>query len=130
MPKHIDELDTVYSAYVRLLYADAHGQVKCFTCGWRGHFRDCDAAHGVPRQHQATRYDIRNVNIGCHTCNRFNFGEMETFAIAVDEKYGSGTWDELRSLSRQTCKRTKAEINEMAKHYRSEVARLKKEKGL
>jgi hypothetical protein len=130
MPDHIDRLDTVFSLFVRLFYADQSGTCVCFTCGRPCNYRDCDAAHGVPRQHQMVRYDLRNVHIGCHECNRINYGEMEAYAIAVDKKYGAGTWDELRSLSRQTCKRTKAEINEMAQHYRSEVARLKKEKGL
>lgn len=130
MPGYIDRCDEAFSLYIRINSADERGFVACCTCGTSGHYREFDCGHGVPRGNMSTRFDVRNAASQCRFCNRRREGEREKFAVYVDNKHGDGTWETLLILSRQVCKRTKAEINEMAEQFRQEVARLKKEKGL
>lgn len=126
----IETLDRVFSEYIRLRDSDSNGMCQCFTCSYRGHWKTMDAGHGIVRQHMATRFDERNVHTTCIECNRFKGGEPEKFALAVDQKYGLGTWAELYRLSKGVCKRSKPEIEAMVLHYRAQVAIFKNQKGL
>lgn len=130
MPGYIDQADKAYSLLVRLRAADSKGMVTCVTCGVREHWTDVDCGHFIPRQHMATRFDARNTGPQCRVDNRVRGGLPGIFADYIDRIHGSGTAEAMRSQARQVCKRTKAEITEMAAQFRSEVARLKKEKGL
>lgn len=130
MPEHINAADKVYSLRVRLRACDTHGSVSCVTCGGRGHYSAFDCGHFMPRGNQATRFDDRNTAVQCRICNRSNEGESGKFAAYIDRLYGEGTSNTLRILARQVCKRATWEVKEMARSFRSEVASLKKEKGL
>ena len=58
-----DMADRLWSLAVRADWAN-----KCAVCG----ARDCEAHHLVPRQHEATRYTLRNgIALCCH-CHQFN----------------------------------------------------------
>jgi hypothetical protein len=58
-----DMADALWSLAVRDDWAN-----KCAVCG----SRDCEAHHLVPRQHEATRYDLRNgIALCCH-CHQFD----------------------------------------------------------
>jgi hypothetical protein len=130
MPAHIESADKAYSLLVRLQHCDDQGRVICVTCGGKGHYTLFDCGHFMPRGNQATRFDKRNTAVQCHDCNRFNGGESEEFAAYIDRIHGEGTADTLRILARQVCKRAAWEVNEMARDFRAQVAKLKREKGL
>lgn len=122
----ISELDEVYSLYIRLRDTDSFGYGRCITCGLRVHYKLADCGHGISRHHMATRFDERNCGLQCQTCNRYEGGEQEKFAQAVDKKYGHGTWEILQTLSRSTFKLTRPEIEEMVTYYRDKVKSMKK----
>jgi hypothetical protein len=130
MPGYIDQADKAFSLLVRLRAADSEGIVVCVTCGVREHWTDVDCGHFIPRQHMATRFDTRNTGPQCRPDNRVRGGLPAEFAQYIDFEHGVGTANALLQESRQVFKRTKAEVIEMAAQFRSEVARLKKEKGL
>lgn len=130
MPGYIDQCDKAYSMLVRLRAADDRGFVKCVTCGFCGHYSCFDNGHGVVRGNMATRYEDRNTGPQCRECNRNNGGLQDKFAEHVDALHGSGTWEELVRLGHSVCKRTKAEVNEMAAAFRKEIAQIRKQKGL
>jgi len=78
----------------------------------------------------ATRFAERNAHYQCRWCNRFQMGEREKYAKAIDKKYGDGMWDELVKISRTTMKLSQFEIDSLIAHYKAEVKRLKAEKGI
>jgi len=85
------------------------GVGRCITCnqpviahGGSGH-----AGHYVGRQHQATRYHEKNVHLQCPKCNTWNEGEHGKYAREIDRRYGPGTAENLDTLSRTLCKRTR-----------------------
>jgi len=125
-----DKLWTQFSLFVRLRDADENGYIICCTSGRRVHYKDADAGHFIGRRHLATKFDERNVHAQSRNDNRFNGGRQYEFSLFIDRKYGKGTADKLLVASRQLCKRGKFEIDQLTKHYRNEVVRLKKEKGL
>lgn len=114
--------DRYFSEYIRLRDADSSGMVRCITCEKIVAWNDCDAGHFIDRSHKATRYDERNVNAQCKTCNRFQSGRQYEHGKAIDLKYGDGTADELLQLSRQIIKANKDFYERMATAYKELTA--------
>ncbi len=125
-----DGLWKVFSLYIRLRDADSNGNIRCATSGRVCHYTDADAGHFISRRHMATKYDERNVHAQSRHDNRFQGGRQYEFSLYIDKKYGHGTAIKLHIASRQLSKLGAFEIKELTKHYKKEVQRLKKEKGL
>lgn len=125
-----DKLWRVFSEYIRLRDADSNGNIRCITSGKVMHWKMADAGHFIGRRHMATKFHEQNVNAQSRGANRFNSGEQFVYAKMLDKKYGAGTADKLLALSRSTKKFHSFEIDALTEHYKKEVARLKKEKGL
>jgi len=120
----------IFSKFIRLRDSDKQGVGRCFTCGKPILWTQGDAGHGIPRQHKATKYDEKNSNLQCKPCNGFQGGMREVYKVAMDKKYGEGTWDGLILRSRNISKMAKFEYDLLITHYSDEVAKLKLEKGI
>ena len=121
--------DRYFSEYIRLRDADSSGNVRCITCEKITHWQDADAGHFISRDKKATRYDERNVNAQCKTCNRFQSGRQYEHGKAIDLKYGAGTADELLVLSNQIIKANQAYYESMATTYKELSASQRQSKG-
>lgn len=92
-----NELDKVFSVFIRTRDSDHNGIGTCATCGVSKQWREMDAGHYVPRQDLATRWDEKNVYLQCKPCNGFRGGEPEKMAKYIDWVHGYGTAESLRS---------------------------------
>lgn len=114
--------DIAFSRFIKQRDTDAAGYGVCCTCGNAVHRDQAEAGHFIGRRHMITRYHDRNVNLQCISCNRARNPQDLAYARYLDEKYGAGTADELRRLSRGTWKPTTAALQHVAKFYRERVA--------
>lgn len=123
-----------FSQFIRLRDASPFsGICKCFTCGrpylWNsgsihaGHFISVGAS-------LATKYNEKNVHCQCVRCNMHLHGNLYAYSMALREKYGKNTPEELLIASKQLAKRGRFEIQALTDYYRKEVQKLKKEKHL
>lgn len=120
----------VFSEFIRLRDSDENGICSCITCGRMRPYKEMDCGHGIGRQHWGTRYNEKNNHAQCKHCNGFEGGKREVYKQRVDERYGAGTWDLLEVISRTSNKRPGSfEIKVLTDFYKSEVKKLKKEKG-
>jgi hypothetical protein len=104
------KLDKVFSLWVRKRDANAQGMGRCYTCN---RFALLEASHFVPRQHQGTRWDERNVHGACSYCNRWQHGNLYAYGVALAKQYGQVMVDELWSSKRQAVKFTRADLEAM-----------------
>lgn len=125
-----EKLWRVFSEYIRLRDADENGYCKCCTSGEIVHWKLCDAGHFIPRRHLATKFHEQNVHAQRRFDNRFKNGEQFVYSKFIDEKYGKGTADKLLALSRTRSKMSQFEIDQLTKHYKELVKKLKQEKQL
>ena len=72
----------------------------------------------------------KNCDVGCIKCNIFNFGEQYKFSIALDNKYGEGTAEELEMLARTIMKFSRIDYEEKISYYKEAVNKIKKEKRI
>ena len=99
-----------------LLYA------ACVTCGVIKPWKKMDAGHFIPKGkggESGVRFDERNVNIQCKSCNAFHQGRALDYENYMREKYGQKVIDELRrndiALKHQ---RKQTELMAIALHYK------------
>lgn len=84
----------------------------------------CAHIHG--RKSQATRYDPDNALNLCAKCHREFTDHPTDFAHWLQEYLGEGHLDILREKAHSIKKWGKGEKDDMLKHYRAEVARIRK----
>lgn len=94
-------LDSVVSKCIRLGSADSEGMVICVTCARKFHWKIIQCGHFQKRGNLSTRYDIKNLAAQCEDCNCFHDGENEKFAQFINDFYGPGTAEELRTQADQ-----------------------------
>jgi hypothetical protein len=105
------QADRYFSLYVR--YRDSttrNGEyyAQCITCQVCRPVKEMQNGHFVSRAVNVLRYDERNCNAQCYSCNVMKHGDQYQYAKAIDLKYGNGTADELHAL-RFTTRKFKAD---------------------
>lgn len=84
------QLDSLFSKYIRLLWADRYGMLYCFTCDDRIHWKKAHAGHFKRRgRHHSLRWNYVNVAPQCYTCNCTKNGMEETFKENLIKGYGA-----------------------------------------
>lgn len=124
------KLWTIFSKFVRLRDADMYGYVTCITSGARIFWSKSQAGHFISRRYNATFIHEKNVHAQSAHSNIFLSGEQYIYGKRIDEIYGKGTADEIVALSKTEFKFTEEWLLAKTEHYKKEVERLKKEKGL
>lgn len=110
----------VFSFYIRLRDKRANNGL-CFYCGSRP--IEC-AMHRIKRGKRATKYDERNVDGGCHTCNNKDRFWPQEFDATFIRKKGAPLFLELETLSRQECARSRVDMIEKTEFYREKTRLL------
>lgn len=82
------ELDSVFSQYIRLLYATKDGMVTCCTCGCVKHWKEMQNGHYESRQYLSLRYDDFNCFPQCVGCNIFKQGNYTEYARYLLRNFG------------------------------------------
>jgi hypothetical protein len=91
-------LDAEISFFVRAnpaLHSAHPGFVRCYTCGIWYHWKALDCGHFIPRHHQGTRFDLRNLRPQCTKCNCYHEGEHWQYRINLVAEIGE---DEVEGL--------------------------------
>lgn len=116
----IDELDTIFSRYIRIRDADNKGIITCYGCGSQKRWRDAHCSHFMPRTHLATRWLPVNAAASCAGCNTLGRGRLDKFEILLESKQ-NGLVEWLRELALQVTKPHKHELKELLIELRSKL---------
>ena len=113
------KIDKIFSTYIR-----QRDDGVCFTCGIKKPWKEMQAGHYIPRSHNMTRYDERNVNCQCMPCNVWKHGAMDVYALKLQMKFGDDILKELSTLKHQIKQFTTKELGEMLVFYREKLETL------
>jgi hypothetical protein len=114
----VKKLDQVFSLWVRQREADFNGYNSCFTCGVTKPWKELQAGHYVSRSHKSTRFHERNVWPQCVGCNIFKHGAMDSYALALQRKYGASILEELNGLKHLSKSFTVQELQSLIDKYK------------
>lgn len=95
---------------------------NCFVCH-RKEFSDvATVGHYVKRRHLITRWDLLNCHLICPACqDEGNPANDTRYAMALDEYYGAGTAELLKSKANQNVRFTTSELSELLQNLRNQL---------
>lgn len=119
----VKNLDSVFSQYIR--QKDAKNEIAtCVTCGKKDHWSKLQNGHWASRRHYSTRWDERNCNVQCSSCNVFRSGEIYLYTKYLCSKYGDNFPEELYKLSQKSIKFTDTDLQDMINYYKEKLNTL------
>lgn len=121
----IQDLDAVFSVYIRLKYADANGMVECFTSSKKYNWKKIQCGHFISRNNLGTRWLEANCRPQSEHDNCMLSGNLAIFEKKLEEER-KGSVEYLRELSRQIAKPTISELKSLIIEYRSKMNQVKK----
>jgi hypothetical protein len=113
----VKKLDTVFSIYIRRRYA-VNDIAKCVTCGKEDHWKSLQCGHFMSRKHMSTRWNEDNCQVQCAGCNVFRYGEQYKFSLYL----GNNLAEALHIKSKEVCKFTEVELQELIQHYTHQIS--------
>lgn len=120
------DLDYTFSRYIRILYSDITGRVKCYTCKCLPkHWTIMQCGHFIKRGNMGLRWSVDNCRVQCKTCNEFKDGMYLVFRENL-EKEEVGLADRLEQQSREIEQITNSEISQMIIDYRFKLRLVEK----
>jgi hypothetical protein len=100
----INDLDNVFSVFIRQKYTDEAGFCSCYTCGKVDHWKSLQCGHYLSRKYYSTRWEEKNCFPQCVKCNIFSEGNKPAFARRLIKDFGVTYLDELEILKNRTMK--------------------------
>jgi hypothetical protein len=121
----IQDLDVVFSQYIRYKYADVDGIVECFTCSKKLPISQMSAGHYIARGNYGLRFMEDNTRVQCYQCNGKHETDILPFKTKLEsERKRITEW--LEEQSRQVYKPTRDELKQLLIEYRYKLNDLKK----
>lgn len=122
----IEDLDSIFSQYIRLKESDDNGYVICY-CGSVIHWTEADNSHYIPRAHMNTRFLEDNCKSSCRHCNRNLSGNLSVYGNYLENKR-AGSVDALEQQSLVAYNYGTSELKELISYYSRQVSKMKKTK--
>lgn len=129
-PNLVAKLDKVFALYIRLRDVMPSGYGRCISCGKIKPFAELDCGHFHGRTHMSTRFDEDNCHAECRGCNRASSDHLIGYQENLIKKIGIARYDTLKLKAKSVTHWQDFELEEKIRHYRNEVLRLSKEKGI
>jgi hypothetical protein len=121
----VDDLDAIFSKYIRHKYADIDGLVKCYTCPSVEPIGMIQNGHYISRQHMFLRWDERQCRPQCAICNNLKRGNLSIFKNNLESE-NFGITDILQEESRMVYKWSREELKSLIGEYSRKLKLLQK----
>lgn len=118
----MDELDRVFSIFIRTRWMDYRGYVRCYTCPRILHWKEMQCGHWLRRGLSLTRWEPDNCRPQCEHCNEYENGQPEVFEAELREELGDERVDELVHMSREIFKADDEWVADQTIHYKKMIA--------
>lgn len=122
----INDLDFVFSRYIRIKEANSAGITMCYTCDKKDVWKNMQCGHFIKRGETLLRWDTRNAKCQCPECNVSLYGNMDVYEQRLDQEH-PGLPKQLREESREVNKFTREDMKELLieLRYRLKLAESK-----
>lgn len=123
-PDLVEQLDKVFSKFIRLRDAGENGYTVCISCGKKLPFELMQCGHFFPRWHMNTRWDEDNCHSQCVFCNCHNHGNLEAYKENLIKKIGQSAYARLEIAHNEIRKWSNNELKDLIKYYKKEIKRF------
>lgn len=117
---------SLLSEIIRRGSADQNGNVRCYTCGAIGNWRDYDAGHGVSGRRNGVLFDERVIRVQCRVDNRYRGGLYEIFVPKLIQELGltHEEWLTLVAELKSPLKMSRTDYEDLIRSYRERLKGL------
>jgi hypothetical protein len=84
-----------------------------------GHFFSCG-------NYPSVRFDLRNINSQCITCNQFNGGRIHEYREYLIKKIGSVEFEDLERKAHENRQYSISELKDMIQEFKQRIKQLEK----
>lgn len=123
-PDLIEQLDKVFSKYIRLRDMLPDGDFICISCGRKLPFSYSQCGHYHPRANMSTRFDEDNCHSECVECNCFEQNHLEGYRRNLIAKIGEERVLELDKRAKETKKWSHYELGELIAYYKEKIKQM------
>jgi hypothetical protein len=116
----VEQLDRVFSIFIRKSSCNEHGIGRCYTCDEEYHWKDLQCGHFQNRVNMGTRFSEYNCKSQCFTCNIEKRGNVEEFEKRLIKEYGDNVVQYLKIDARRTHKISQEELKEGIEYYKAQ----------
>jgi len=113
-------LDNTFAKFIKARDSDDN-HFKCISCGQTKPLDQFNAGHYFSRGELSIRWDEKNVNGQCISCNKWKSGNIQGYEKGIKKKWGSGVIQELEIKKMQTKKYARFEMEILIIHYKSQL---------
>jgi len=124
------QLDDIHSQYIRLLFADENGKVKCYTCTSTFHYKVIQCGHYIDRANTQFRWDEDFTRPQCEDCNCFKSGSLKKFRSNLIAEHGFSKVENAEIQSLKPYKWSKWDKEQLLKKRKKQVKKLLEEKNI
>jgi len=115
------QLDSIFSVYIRKKYANADGDVACFTCGKVMPWQHIQNGHFISRAYLATRFHEDNCRPQCVGCNVFGGGKPLDFEENLKKELGEQYVEDMKKLRHTPVKYDRHWYTEKINYYKAQI---------
>lgn len=124
--KLMKDLDLVFSRYVRMSRADQEGNVSCYTCNYKTHYKKMQNGHYISRFYKKYRFDERNCRVQCSMCNMWKNGDIPTFRQNLVKELGLEVVQQMESDFKELHRLEAGFLTEKIARYKALVEKEEK----
>lgn len=129
----IEDLDAVFSQWIRLKNSDENGYCMCYGCSKVYYWTEMQCCHYIPRTHKNTRFLEENCVCGCPDCNKNEGGKLSSYSGHFGnliERDRVGGVEALEEQARIEYNYGVSELKGLISYYSKQVSAMKKTKPL
>jgi hypothetical protein len=128
--KSIKQLDkslwTVFSEFIRLRDRVSSSHFVCIACGEPKPLNQMQAGHYFERTNKAIKYNEKNVNCECISCNYYHREDSKSgYKEGLIKKYGPGIIEELEIKKSRSNNWSHFEYEILIKEYKEKVKKMR-----
>lgn len=129
----IEDLDSVFSQWIRLKNSDENGYCTCYGCSKVYYWTEMQCCHYIPRIHKNTRFLEENCFCGCPNCNKNEGGRLSSYSEYFGnliERDRVGGVEALEEQARIEYNYGVSELKGLISYYSKQVSAIKKSKPM
>lgn len=115
-----DELDAIFSKYIRLKYANSKGEVECYTCGDVMNWKQSQCGHVGSRADMGSRFYEGGVRVQCPKCNSKHETHPEIFRDKLRKEHPEAL-EYVDEMAHAINKISVSDLKELLVEYRAKL---------
>ena len=103
---------------------------QCISCRKMLPLGEAQVGHYISRRYESVRWDLRNINLQCPSCNKWHSGNLVEYRKALISMYGEKEVLKMEAFYRQSPGYSVFDLEQLVKEYQGILSEYKQQEGL